>query len=260
MTLHIVQFACLSDNFGVLLHDSSSDRTVSIDAPETDAVEKALQAKGWKLTDIWVTHHHADHVQGIPGLRALYPDVKITVPKAESARIGASIGKFDVEVSEGDFVKFGTTEARILETPGHTAGHIVYIFDEESLLFAGDTLFAGGCGRVLETPLAVMWNSLSKLASLPGDMQVYCGHEYTLSNLRFGATIEPDNTLLKSRLVEVEALRAAGKPTLPTTISLELATNVFLRADEPGVQKAVNMTGGDPASVFAEIRERKNRA
>ncbi len=260
MTLHIEQFPCLSDNFGVLLHDSASNRTLSIDAPEADAIEKVLKAKGWTLTDIWITHHHADHVQGVAGLRALYPAVKITLPKAESARISAVIGHFDAEVSEGDFVKFGETEARVLETPGHTAGHVVYVFDEENLLFAGDTLFAGGCGRVLETPLPVMWNSLSKLSSLPGEVQVYCGHEYTLANLRFGLSIEPGNVLIQQRLAEVEALRAAGKATLPTTIGLEQATNVFLRADEPAIQSALNMAGADPASVFAEMRERKNKA
>lgn len=260
MTLHIVQFPCLSDNFGVLLHDSASNRTLSIDAPEAEAVHTALQANGWDLTEIWVTHHHADHVQGIPALKSLYPNAKITVPAKEAAKISAVIGAVDAQVSEGDYLKFGNTEARVIETPGHTAGHVVFYFEEENLLFAGDTLFAGGCGRVLETPLPVMWDSLRKLIVLPGETQVYCGHEYTLANLRFCMTIEPDNAVLKGRLSEVEALRAAGKPTLPTTIALELATNSFLRTDEPAILATLNMQEADPAVVFTEIRERKNRA
>ena len=260
MTLHVFQFNCLSDNFGVLLHESTSNMTVSIDAPEAEAVQAALKLKGWTLNEIWVTHHHADHVQGIPALRALYPQLRIAAPAAEAERIAAVIGRIDTPLREGDDIYIGSVEAKIIETPGHTAGHIVYYFEEDNLLFAGDTLFAMGCGRVLETPLAVMWNSLMKLAALPGETQVYCGHEYTLSNGRFAASVEPDNSELRDRLVEVEALRAQNKPTLPTTLALELTTNPFLRADEPGIQSQLNMSGADPAAVFAELRERKNRA
>jgi len=260
MTLHIAQFPCLSDNFGVLLHDSVAKITVSIDAPEAGAVTQALKANGWTLNEVWVTHHHADHVQGIPALRAAYAGLRVLAPASEADRISAAVGPIDVRLNEGDDAQLGRSTAQVIATPGHTAGHIVYNFAEENLLFVGDTLFAMGCGRVLETSMAVMWNSLMKLAALPGETQVYCGHEYTLANGRFALSIEPNNAELKSRYAEVEALRAAGNPSLPTTIALELITNPFLRADEPGVQAAVNMSGADPAAVFAELRERKNRA
>jgi len=163
-------------------------------------------------------------------------------------------------VGEGDIVAVGPFGAKVIETPGHTAGHVAYWFEEQDLLFAGDTLFAMGCGRVFETPMSVMWNSLMKLAQLPGETQLYCGHEYTLANGTFAVTVDPDNDLLRSRLAEVEALRARGQATLPSTITLELATNPFLRAEEPNVQRAVGMAGADPAAVFAELRARKNNA
>ena len=147
----------------------------------------------------------------------------------------------------------------MIETPGHTAGHVAYVFDEDEIAFCGDTLFSLGCGRVFETPMAVMWDSLVKLAALPGETQVYCGHEYTEANARFALTIEPDNAALRDRAEKIAALRAAGKPTLPTTIALELATNPFLRAEQSTVQAAVGMAGADPAAVFAEIRGRKDR-
>lgn len=255
MPVHIHQFACLSDNFGALVHDPATGATATIDAPDGAAVLAALKEKGWSLTDILITHHHADHVQGIPALKAAFPKARVVAPAKEAARISG----VDTMVSEGDYVKIGSTDARVIETPGHTAGHIVYYFETEEALFAGDTLFAMGCGRVLETPLAVMWDSLVKLAALPGDTQVYCGHEYTLANAKFALTIDPGNALLQSRAVEVAALRAAGKATLPTTLALELATNPFLRAEDAQVQAGLNMAGADPAAVFAELRERKNR-
>ena len=255
MTIHIHQFACLSDNFGALLHDSATGATAAIDAPDGAAVLAALAEKGWSLTDILITHHHADHVQGIPALKAKFPQARIVAPAKEAARIGG----VDLSVSEGDFVHVGSTAARVIETPGHTAGHIVYYFESEDALFAGDTLFAMGCGRVLETPLAVMWDSLAKLAALPGDTQVWCGHEYTLANAKFALSVDTGNELLKTRAAEVEALRTAGKPTLPTTITLELDTNPFLRAEDAGIAARMGLPGADPAAVFAALREAKNR-
>ena len=256
MKAHVHQFPCLKDNFGVLLHDSATGATAAIDAPEDAAVLKALDEKGWTLTDILVTHHHADHTQGIPGLKARFPNARVVAPAKEADRISG----VSETVAEGDTVAVGSLKAKVVETPGHTAGHIVYWFEDESLLFAGDTLFSLGCGRVLETPLPVMLSSLLKLTRLPIETQVYCGHEYTESNARFALTVDPDNTLLVERANEVAALRQGGKPTLPTTIALEMATNPFLRSGDPGVQKAVGMPGGDPTAVFVELRERKNRA
>ena len=255
MPVHIHQFPCLSDNFGVLLHDTATGATAAIDAPEAAPILAALAEKGWDLTDILVTHHHADHVQGIPALKAKFPRARVVAPGKEAGRIGG----VDTGVGEGDFVKVGATEARVIETPGHTAGHVVYYFESEEALFAGDTLFAMGCGRVLETPLAVMWNSLAKLAALPGETQVYCGHEYTLANAKFALSVDPGNDLLKSRAEQVALTRAAGRPTLPTTIALELDTNPFLRAEDADIAAKMGLPGADPAVVFAALREAKNR-
>lgn len=256
MTTHVHQFMCLKDNFGVLIHDSHSGATAAIDAPDADAVIAAAAAKGWELTDLLITHHHADHTQGIPGLRARFPKLRVVGPAKEASRIGG----LDGQLSEGDLVHVGEIAAHVIETPGHTAGHICYWFEEDEIAFCGDTLFALGCGRVLETPLSVMWDSLAKLADrLPGETAIYCGHEYTEANGRFALTIEPDNVVLKDRVAEVARQRAAGQATLPTTMALELAANPFLRAEEPQIQAVLGMSGADPAAVFAEIRTRKDR-
>ena len=255
MTTEIYQFPCLKDNYGVLIHDPDSGATAAIDAPDGEAVVAAANAKGWTITDLLITHHHFDHTQGIPGVRAAFPGVRVVGPAKEAARIQG----LDVTVGESDFVKIGSLEARVIETPGHTAGHVVYYFEEDEVAFCADTLFALGCGRVFETPLPVMWDSLCKLAALPAETQVYCGHEYTEANARFALTIEPENALLKERAETIAALRREGKPTVPTTIALELATNPFLRAEQASVQAALGMAGADPAAVFGEIRTRKDK-
>ncbi len=255
MTAHVHQFMCLKDNHGFLIHDSATGATAAIDTPDADTVIAAAEARGWKLTDLLITHHHADHTQGTPGLKARYPDLRVVGPAKEASRIAS----LDVQVKEGDYVRVGNLEAKVIETPGHTAGHITYWFEEDEIAFPGDTLFALGCGRVFETPMSVMWDSLVKLAALPGETAVYCGHEYTAANAKFALTIEPDNGLLVDRAEKFAPLRASGKPTVPTTIHLELATNPFQRAEQSTVQAAVGMAGADPASVFAEIRGRKDR-
>ncbi len=255
MTLHVRQLPCLTDNYGVLIHDSATGATAAIDVPDAAPYISMLEANEWKLTDILLTHHHADHVQGVAGLKAKFPNVRVVGPKKEAARIAG----LDLEVQEGDLVQVGDIDLAVLDTPGHTSGHIAYHIASDDLLFAGDTLFALGCGRVFEAPMATMYHSLMKLAQLPQETQVYCGHEYTLSNARFAVTVDPDNNLLAERATEVEEMRKQGRPTLPTTIALETATNPFLRAEDPGVQKAVGMSGADPVAVFTELRERKNR-
>ncbi|MDE2363309.1 MAG: hydroxyacylglutathione hydrolase [Hyphomicrobiales bacterium] len=256
MALQVHQFICLSDNFGLLVHDPATGATASIDAPDGAAILAELAAKGWTLTDILVTHHHADHTQGIPALKARFPNARVVGAKADARRIDG----LDALVAENDEVSFGGTKARVIETPGHTSGHIAYHFADDDLLFCGDTLFALGCGRVFEGTMPVMYHSLMKLAALPEETQIYCGHEYTQSNARFALTVDPDNALLKARAARVDEVRGAGAYTLPSTIGVELATNPFLRAEDPGVQKAVGMSGHDPVQVFAEVRERKNRA
>ncbi|MGP0061433.1 MAG: hydroxyacylglutathione hydrolase [Beijerinckiaceae bacterium] len=256
MTLEVHQFMCLSDNFGVLVHDGESGATAAMDAPEAAPILAALAEKNWRLTDILITHHHFDHTQGIAGLKAQFPQARVVGPAKEAEKIGG----LDFAVQEGDLVRVGSLTALVIEVPGHTLGHIAYWFEEEDLLFAGDTLFAMGCGRGFEAPAHVLYHSLMKLAALPGETTIYCGHEYTLANARFALGVDPQNEILQDRAKEVAELRAAGRFTLPTSMSLELATNPFLRASEPELQASVGMPGGDPAAVFAALRERKNRA
>ena len=255
MATSVAQFLCLTDNYGVLLHDPGSGATASIDAPEAEPILAAARQHGWRLTDILLTHHHADHIQGVPDVRAKFPKAKIWGPAKDAARIPF----LDHQVKEGDTAQVGSLRAKVIETPGHTLGHIVYHFEEDAIAFCGDTLFSLGCGRVFETPLAVMWNSLAKLAALPGETQIYCGHEYTQANGKFAISIEPANPVLKARIEEVARLRAERRPTLPTNISAELAANPFLRVEEPTIQSAVGMGGSEPAAVFGELRTRKDR-
>jgi hydroxyacylglutathione hydrolase len=247
-------FGCLSDNFGVLLHDPETGATASIDAPEAGPVEAALKKTGWRLTDILVTHHHGDHTAGIGELKA-HHHCRVTAPRREAQRIA----HVDATAAEGESVKVGSLQGRVLDTPGHTAGHISYVFPADKLAFVGDTLFSIGCGRVIEGDPQMMWNSLLKLRGLPDDTRFYCGHEYTEANIRFAKSIEPNNKALAARAEEVAKLRAAGQPTIPATIGAEKAANPFLRADNSELAKSLGL-GGQPAwKVFAEIRERKNR-
>ncbi len=243
-----------SDNFGVLLHDPATGATATIDAGEEAPIVAALAETGWTLTDILVTHHHGDHIAGVEGLKRRF-GAKVTAPAHDAGRIPG----IDATVKEGDAVRVGSLVATVIETPGHTLGHIAYHFAAEKLLFSGDTLFALGCGRLFEGTPDQMWTSLNKLAALPDDTQVYCGHEYTLSNARFALRYDGDNPALAARAAEVERLRAEGRFTVPSTIGQERATNPFLRAGDPAVAKAVGLPGGKPAAVFAALREAKNR-
>ena len=254
MAVEIHLFRCRSDNFGVLIRDTASGATAAIDAPETSTVEAALKATGWNLTDILVTHHHADHTDGIADLKKKY-QCRVVAPHAEAGKIPL----VDETVREGDTVSVGRLSANVIETPGHTLGHITYWLHADKLAFAGDTLFSIGCGRVSEGTMDMMWASLRKLRDLPGDTRVYCGHEYTLANIKFAQTIEPNNKALIARAAQTAKQVAAGQPTIPTTIDEEKAANPFLRADVPSVAAAVGLAGKSPAEVFAEIRTRKNK-
>jgi hydroxyacylglutathione hydrolase len=248
-------FPCLQDNYGVLLHDPDSGATAAIDAPEAAPVEAALTEMGWRLTDILVTHHHADHTGGIAELKA-HHRCRVVAPHGEAAKIPL----VDETVRENDKVRVGSLEARVLETPGHTAGHISYVFPADKLAFVGDTLFSIGCGRVIEGTPEMMWQSLLKLRALPDDTRIFCGHEYTQANIRFAKTIEPANAALAAREKKVEMLRAVRQPTIPSTLGEEQAANPFLRADLPEVAKSVGLAGQPAWKVFAEIRERKNKS
>jgi hydroxyacylglutathione hydrolase len=248
-------FPCLQDNYGVLLHDPDSGATAAIDAPEAAPVEAALTEMGWRLTDILVTHHHADHTGGIAELKARHR-CRVVAPHGEAAKIPL----VDETVRENDKVRVGSLEARVLETPGHTAGHISYVFPADKLAFVGDTLFSIGCGRVIEGTPEMMWQSLLKLRALPDDTRIFCGHEYTQANIRFAKTIAPVNAALAAREKKVEMLRAVRQPTIPSTLGEEKAANPFLRADLPEVAKSVGLAGQPAWKVFAEIRERKNKS
>ncbi len=252
--LDIHQFICLSDNFGVLLHDPESGLTASIDAPEEGPIEKALKEKGWKLSHILVTHHHSDHVGGIPALKQRWK-AKVVGNAADKARIPG----LDETVSPGGRFDFAGHRVEIIDTPGHTVGHIAWHFPEDRLLLAGDTLFALGCGRVIEGTYDQMWSSLAKLKALPPETSVYCGHEYTQANARFALSVDGSNGKLKERAAKVDELRSKGKATLPTTIGEELQTNPFLRPDDPAIRRTLGMGSAGDAEVFAEIRKRKDR-
>lgn len=254
MPADIVLIPCLSDNYAVLLHDPGTGATVLVDAPEAPPIREALDRRAWRLTDILITHKHSDHIDGLAELKDAY-GARVFGPKAEAA----SIPGLDVQLAEGDVAEAGPWRFETIETPGHTKGHVVFFEPTEKWLFAGDTLFVMGCGRLFEDTPQAMWRSLSKLARLPSETQVWCGHEYTASNAKFCAGVLPDDPAIAERLRKVEAARAEGRPTVPSTIGAEKATNVFLRAGEDKVAAAVGMGAEDPAAVFAELRERKNR-
>ena len=249
--IEIAQFACLSDNYGYLVHDAASGETACIDTPETAPILAALQARGWTLTYIWNTHHHYDHAGNNLELKEK-TGCTIIGPAGEADKIPG----IDRAVDDGDIVQLGAHQARILNVGGHTLGHIAYHMDGHA--FVGDSLFALGCGRVFEGTMAQMWASLEKLNALPDGTQIYCAHEYTSANAAFAVTIDPDNEALKARVADIATLRAAGKPTVPTEITLERATNPFLRATDAAVQAHLGMSGAAPVDVFAEIRARKD--
>jgi hydroxyacylglutathione hydrolase len=254
MTAETYLFPCLKDNFGVLIHDPATGATASIDAPEAAPIEAALNKTGWRLTDILVTHHHADHTDGIGPLKA-HHKCRVVVPRNEVKKIAHG----DETTGGGGTVKVGALVANVIDTPGHTSGHISYVFPADKLAFVGDTLFSIGCGRVIEGTPEMMWGSLLKLRALPDDTRIFCGHEYTDANIRFAKTVEPNNKSLAARAVEVAKLLAAGKATIPSTIGEEKAANPFLRGDDSELARSLGLSGQPAWKVFAEIRERKNR-
>lgn len=254
MPAQIHAFRCLDDNIGALIRDSETGACASIDAPEEQAVFGALDRTGWGLTDILVTHRHRDHVQGIEALKRR-TGCRVVAP----AKAAGQVPEMDVAVRESDFVQVGGLRADVWETPGHCSDHVSYWFAAERVVFAGDTLFTLGCGRVLEGPYADLWKSLQRLASLPDEVQVYCGHDYTLSNARFALAADPNNEALKHRAAEAEAAKGEDRFLVPTTIGAEKATNPFLRAGDPALARSVNKEGADPVTVFQALREWKNR-
>ena len=223
--LEIVAVPAFADNYLWLVHDRDSGETAVVDPGDAAPVLAAAEARGWRIGQVWNTHWHPDHTGGNQAVVAAGQAI-LSAPAAEAAKIA----KIDVALKEGDIVRLGNHVGEVWEVPGHTLGHVAFIFREAGVAFVGDTLFAMGCGRLFEGTPEQMFASLRRLGTLPGETVIYCAHEYTLSNARFAAAAEPDNREIADRLATVEALRARGAATVPTTIALEVATNPFLRA------------------------------
>ncbi|MEJ1967607.1 MAG: hydroxyacylglutathione hydrolase [Rhizomicrobium sp.] len=249
--LSIELVPCLKDNYAYLVHDAEAGLTAVVDPSEPEPVRHALQRRGWTLTHILNTHHHFDHTGGNIPLKEQFR-ATVVGPEKDRERIPG----IDEGVIEGQVWMFGSRRVPVLEIPAHTRAHIAFIFDDA--VFTGDTLFAMGCGRLFEGTPAMMWSSLSKLMVLPDATRVYCGHEYTLNNGKFALAIEPNNAALKTRMKEVEALRAKNAPTVPSTIGLEKATNPFLRPGSPEIRHSLGLIHADDVDVFAEMRRRKD--
>jgi len=225
MGVEIVRVPVLDDNYVWLMHDPESGETVAVDPAVAAPVLAAAQARGWTISQIWNTHWHADHIGGNADIKAA-TGCTITGPAAEAAKIPT----LDRKVAEGDVVRIGAIVATVIEVPAHTAGHIAYHLPSQGVAFVGDTLFAMGCGRLFEGTAGQMYANMARLAALPDDTLVYCAHEYTQGNGRYALVAEPDNEAIVARMRQVNAARAAGEATVPTTIGLERATNPFMRA------------------------------
>ena len=253
MGLIVDVFAARSDNFGYLVHDQASGRTAAIDAPEAGPIRAALEQRGWTLTDIFITHHHIDHVEAIAELKQAF-GTRVVGPRDEADKIEG----LDELVGDGDTLELGETRFAVMATPGHTLGHVVFYDAEGGHLFSADALFSLGVGRMFEGTPGPMWAGLKRLRELPDETLVYCGHEYTQSNAKFALSIDPDNAALKTRAAEVESLRAAGRPTIPFNLGEDKKANPFLRADAPELARHYGLEGADPAEVFAAIRKGKD--
>jgi len=248
-----VTIPCLKDNYAFLAHDRATGQTAVVDVPEAAPIAAALRVRRWRLSHVILTHHHWDHVDGLAALLAEHPATVIGAA-ADAHRLPP----LDVAVAEGDRIVIGSDEGRVIDVSGHTLGHIAIHFPASAVVFTADSLMALGCGRLFEGTPAQMYASLAKLAALPDDTLVCSGHEYTASNAKFAATIEPENAALISRIEKIETARAQGRPTVPSLLSTERATNPFLRADSPEIQANLGLTGADPVTVFTEVRRRKD--
>ena len=253
MSLIVDVFPARSDNYGYLVHDTATGRTAAIDAPEAAAIKTALLHRGWTLTDIFITHHHLDHVEAIPELKAEF-GVRVVGPRGEADKIA----DLDELVAGGETVTLGETVFQVYDAPGHTLGHIVFHDAAGKHLFSADALFSLGVGRMFEGTPGPMWEGVKALRELPDDTLVYCGHEYTQSNAKFALSVDPDNAALQKRASEVDALRAAGKATIPFLLGEDKAANPFLRADDPVIALYFGLEGAAPGEVFGAIRKGKD--
>ncbi|MCH2065758.1 hydroxyacylglutathione hydrolase [Shimia sp.] len=253
MPHQIVTIPCLSDNYAFLIHDAASGATALVDAPEPGPILDELKARGWTLSHVLLTHHHWDHVDGLPDILDAHP-AKVIGAKADAHRLPA----LDLAVSEGETFDFADETVSILDVSGHTVGHIAFHFPDTAAVFTGDSLMAMGCGRLFEGSPAQMFASLSKLAALPDATTVCSGHEYTASNGAFAASLGEDNAAVAQRISDTTDMRAKGIATVPSNLGLEKQTNPFLRSADPALQKALGMEGAAPVDVFTEVRKRKD--
>jgi len=250
----VVVLTCGDNYIYVVPYDQQ--RAFVVDPSEAGGVLDTLTQRGWTLTTVLVTHHHGDHTGGIATLKKK-TGCQVIAPDS------SGVSRSDRCVAEGDALVFGNREVTVLATPGHTRTSVCFYLSPASghpgAVWTGDTLFIGGCGRPMECDSAVLWNSLAKLAALPDQTLIYCGHNYTAENYEFALTIERDNPATRERLRAAQQADSEGRPTVPSSIAQEKATNIFLRSTDPALQKALGMDGASPAEVFAELRRRKNR-
>ncbi|MFB9149672.1 hydroxyacylglutathione hydrolase [Roseovarius ramblicola] len=254
MSLQILTIPCRTDNYAYLAHDPETGATALVDVPEAGPILDALSQHGWRLSDVLITHHHGDHVEGLKDVLSHAP-ARVIGAAADAHRLPP----LDIAVSEGDAVHIGSETGRVIEVPGHTVGHIAFHFPESGAVFTADSLMALGCGRVFEGTMPQMHASLGKLAALPPATLVYSGHEYTAANAAFARSVDPDNPRLAARTEEIARTRAAGRPTVPVPLAEELETNPFLRAQDPAIRAHLGLESATDAEVFAEIRGRKDR-
>ena len=249
MELECFQFRYGVDNYGVLLHDPRENLTVAIDAGDACSYSNALKETGWNLDQIWITHHHADHTDGLSELKKETSAVVIGPAKVTGVEIG---------VSEGDVIKFGQYEVQIIETPGHTLDMINYYIPSEKLIFTGDTLFVMGCGRLFEGSPDQMFRSICKIMKFPPDTVLYCSHEYSLANSKFALSVDPNNNDLIKRVEKIQYIISMNNHTVPTTIGLEAKTNPFCRSHDLEIRRGLGMINESDVDVFTKLRQLKD--
>jgi hydroxyacylglutathione hydrolase len=253
MSAEIVTIPCLSDNYAFLLHDKTSGTTMLVDVPEDAPILAELEARGWGVDIVLLTHHHHDHVQGLGPIRDRFS------PKVAGAAADADrLPPLDIELSEGDVLEIGTLRGEVIDVSGHTLNHIALHVPQAKAAFTADSLMALGCGRVFEGTMEQMYDSLLKLAALPHDTMIYSGHEYTAANARFALSVDGNNPALLARVEAITSARAAGIPTVPSELSLELDTNPFLRTDDTAIRIGLGLESANDAAVFAALRLKKN--
>ncbi len=251
-TVELVVVPCRTDNYAFLIHNAQTKETALVDAPEAAPIQAALDARGWVLTDILITHHHDDHIAAVDALRG---SARVIGAKADAHRLP----DLDLAVADGDTVTVCAEAAHVMDVSGHTVGHIAFHLPAAGLVFTADSLMALGCGRLFEGTPAQMWQSMQKLRALPETTLICSGHEYTAANARFAASLDPDNPDLMSRIKRITAARENGQFTVPSSLSEEKRTNPFLRADHPDLKAVLGMADASDVDVFAEVRSRKDR-